>query len=164
MTHTNEIIRKEADTMSYPNSAIAHTAAPVARIAQRIQVPANPTQSSADWQARAISAYRHAHSQALTVLSELLAMRVSTLTGRSIDPEDVFVDPDAELAVMVVDGVVFRAHNQQVVVLRSCAECGIERFESAPLFSRADLGYALSAWQPLCRNCQPEDPENWLES
>jgi hypothetical protein len=150
--------------MSYPHSAIAHTAAPVARIARHIPVQANPTQHPADWQARAISSYRHAQRQALTVLPELLATRVSTLTGRSINPEDVFVDLDTELAVVVVDGVVFRAHNQQVVVLRSCAECGIERFESAPLFSRADLGYALRAWQPLCHNCQPEDPSNWLES
>jgi hypothetical protein len=158
------MIKKEADTMSYPNSAIAHTAAPVARIARRFPVQVNPTQPAVDWQARAISSYRHAQSQALSVLPELLATRVSTLTGRSIDPEDVFVDLDAELAVVVVDGVVFRARHHQVRVLRSCVECGIERFESRPLFSRADLGYALSAWQPLCRNCQPEDPANWLES
>jgi len=123
-----------------------------------------PAQVPGDWQARAISSYRHAQRQALTVLPELLATRVSALTGRSIDPEDVFIDLDAELATVVVDGVVFRAHNHQVVVLRSCSECGIARFESAPLFSRADLGYALSAWQPRCPSCQPEDPANWLES
>ena len=69
-----------------------------------------------------------------------------------------------DAAGVVVDEVVFRARNHQVVVLRSCAECGITRFESAPLFSRADLGYALGAWQPHCRSCQPEDPANWLES
>jgi hypothetical protein len=163
-THTSEIIKKEADTMSYPHSAIAHTAAPVARIARHIPVHANPTQPSADWQARAISSYQYAQHRALTALPELLATRVSALTGRSINPEDVFVDLDAELAVVVVDGVVFRAHNHQVVVLRACVECGIERFESAPLFSRADLGYALSAWQPHCRSCQLEDAANWLES
>ena len=150
--------------MSYPHSAIAHTDAPVARIAQHIPVQANPRQPSADWQARAISSYRHVQRQALTVLPELLATRVSALTGRSIDAEHVFIDLDAEIATVVVDGVVFRARNQQVVVLRSCVECGIERFESRPLFSRANLGYALSAWQPLCHNCQPEDPANWLAS
>jgi hypothetical protein len=146
--------------MSYPNSAIAHTAAPVARIARRVspQQGAAPAQHPIDWQARAISSYRHAQRQAISVLPELLATRVATLTGRVIEPDDVFVDLDAELATVVVDGVVFRAHNQQVVVLRSCVECGIMRFESAPLFSRADLGYALSAWQPHCRSCQPEDP------
>jgi hypothetical protein len=139
--------------MSYPHSAIAHTA-------RRALAPMQerPAQLPADWQTRAISSYRHAQRQALTVLPELLATRVSALIGRSIDPADVFVDLDAEIATVVVDGVVFRARNQQVVVLRSCAECGIERFESAPLFSRADLGYALSVWQPLCRTCQPEDP------
>jgi hypothetical protein len=152
--------------MSYPNSAMTHPAASVAGIAQHVPAatPANPAQPPADWQARAISSYRHTQRQALTMPPELLATRVSALTGRSVDPEDVFVDLDAELATVVVDGVVFRARNQRVVVLRSCVECGIERFESRPLFSRADLGYALSVWQPLCRNCQPEDPANWLES
>jgi hypothetical protein len=85
-------------------------------------------------------------------------LAVSALIGWSINPSDVFVDLDAELATVVVDGVVFRARNQQVVMLRACAECAITRFESVPLMSRADLGYALSAWQPCCRTCQPEDP------
>jgi hypothetical protein len=152
--------------MSYPNNAIAHSTKPAATVAGRTPaaIQVSPVQSPADWQARAISSYRHAQRQALTALPELLATRVSELTGRSVDPEDVFVDLDAELATVVVDDVVFRVRNQQVVVLRSCIECGIERFESAPLWSRADLGYALSAWQPHCRTCQPEDPANWLES
>ena len=149
--------------MSYPNSAIAHSASPAATIARRAPAPmqARPEQLLADWQARAISSYRHVQRQALTMLPELLATRVSALTGRSIDAEHVFVDLEAEIATVVVDGVVFRARNQQVVVLRSCVECGIERFESAPLFSRADLGYALSTWQPHCHNCQPEDPDDF---
>jgi hypothetical protein len=153
--------------MSCPMSAITHAAAPMARIAPHdiptqagvpAPIQANPAHTAPDWQARAISAYHHARCQALMVLPELLAARVSALIGRSINPADVFVDLDAELAIVVVDGVVFRAHNQQVVILRSCAECGITRFESAPLSSRTDLGYALSAWQPHCRACQPEDP------
>ena len=146
--------------MSYPNSAIAHSTKPAAAVARR----GSAAQLPIHWQARAISSYLHAQRQTLAALPELLATRASALTGRSVGPEDVFVDTDAELATVVVDRVVFRARNQQVVVLRSCVECGIERFESAPLFSRADLGYALSAWQPLCHNCQPEDPANWLES
>jgi hypothetical protein len=144
--------------MTYPNSAIAQAGQAIATIARRAPKASQVTSAPADWKARAVTSYRHAQRQALTVLPELLAGRVSALTGRSVDPEDVFVDPDAEIATVVVDGVVFRAHHQQVVVLRSCVECGIERFESPPLFSRADLGYALSAWQPRCRNCQPEDP------
>jgi len=141
--------------MSYPTSAIVHAAAPVAHIAPHaVSIQANRARSTTDWQARVISAYH----QALTELPKLLATRVSALIGWSIDPADVFVDLDAELATVIVDGVVFRAHHQQVVILRACAECAITRFESAPLFSRADLGYALSAWQPCCRSCQPEDP------
>jgi hypothetical protein len=152
--------------MSYPNNAIAHSTKPAATVARHAPAAtqASRVQLPTDWQAHAISSYRHAQRLALTALPEFLATRVAELTGRSVDPEDVFVDLDAELATVVVDGVVFRARNQQVVVLRSCVECGIERFESAPLWSRADLGYALSAWQPHCHNCQPEDPANWLES
>jgi hypothetical protein len=146
--------------MTYPNSAIAHTGPSAPTVARRALAPAHmdPAPQSVDWQARAIGSYRHAQRQELTVLPELLSTRVSALTGRPIDPQDVFVDLDAEIATVVVDGVVFRARRQQVVVLRSCVECGIQRFESPPLFSRADLGYALPAWQPCCRNCQPEDP------
>ena len=151
--------------MSYLTSAIIHAATPVALITpQAILMQTNPARSTPDWHACAISAYHHARCQVLNVLPELLATRVSTLTGRSISSEDVFVDQDAELATVVVDGVVFRAHNQQVVILRSCVECGIKRFESAPLWSRADLGYALRGWQPRCDSCQDEDSVNWLES
>src|SRR4051812_42468834 len=98
--------------MSYPNSAINHNAPPVATILRRTAaaLPVNPAQLPTDWQARAISSYRHVQRQALTILPELLATRVSALIGRSIDLEDVFVDLDAEIATVVVDGVVFRAH------------------------------------------------------
>jgi hypothetical protein len=145
--------------MSYLTSAIIHAATPVALIIpQGILMQTNPARSTPDWHVCAIRAYHHARCQGLNALPELLATRVSALIGQSIKPADVFVDLDAERATVVVDGVVFRARNQQVVVLRSCVECGIKRFESAPLWSRADLGYALSAWQPHCRSCQPEDP------
>ena len=38
-----------------------------------------------------------------------------------------------------------------------------QQCESPPLATPADLGYALSAWQPLCPDLQPEDPPNWLD-
>jgi hypothetical protein len=152
--------------MSYPHSQVIYSAPSPASITKRAPaaVQVNPAQQPADWQARAISSYRQAQRQALVTLPQLLASRVSALTGRSIVSEDVFVDPDAELATVVVDGVVFRAHNGQVVVLRTCVECEIARFESAPLYSRADLGYALGGWQPRCHSCEEEDSANWLES
>jgi hypothetical protein len=62
-----------------------------------------------------------------------------------------------------VDEVVFRLRDRRLVLVRPCAECGNRHFESLPLTTPADLGYALSAWQPLCPHCQPEDPANWLE-
>lgn len=151
--------------MSYPYSPVTYSAPP-ASIAKRAPAASQttPAQQPADWQARATSSYRQAQRQTLATLPELLASRVSALTGRSIVAEDVFLDQDAELATIVVDGVVFRAHHGQVVVLRACVECGIARFESAPLYSRADLGYALSGWQPRCQGCEEEDSINWLES
>jgi hypothetical protein len=135
--------------MSYSISAIADADFPT---------QAHPARSVTDWQAYAIDAYRQAQSQALTALPKLLATRVAALIGMPIDPADVLMDRDAELAVVIVDGVMFRAHHQQIMIVRSCVECGIRRFESAPLAAYADLGYALSAWQPRCRTCQPEDP------
>ena len=45
-----------------------------------------------------------------------------------------------------------------------CAECGIGHFESPALATQSDLGYALSAWEPRCPHCQPEDPANWLDN
>jgi hypothetical protein len=152
--------------MTYSTSAIAHAGPANSAAARRALAPTYILAASqpVEWQARAIRSYRQAQRQAMTSLPALLASRVSALTGRSVAPEDVFVDMDTEIATVVVDGVVFRAHDQQVFVLRECAECGIERFESPALYSRADLGYALRGWQPLCHNCQPEDPANWLES
>jgi hypothetical protein len=147
---------------------IAHTAQSVAANARRsIAGRAKAgvvAREPAGWQASAVSAYEHAQRQALTLLPELLAARVAALTGRVLEPESIFFDPDTEIATAVVDGSVFRAHDGQVFLLRFCVDCGGKHFESAPLATRADLGYALSAWKPLCANCPPEDPANWLES
>jgi hypothetical protein len=123
-----------------------------------------PSPQLRDWQVRAVAAYQQAHGRASAALLVALAASVSQLVGRTIAPEAVFVDHDAGIATVVVDGATFRSHGGAAVLLRTCAECGIGYFESAPLTTPADLGYALSAWQPLCQDCQPEDPANWLES
>ena len=116
-----------------------------------------------DWQASVVAAYREAQEQERP-LAVALASRIYTLAGRAIAPESVFVDREAGLAVAVVDGVVFRMRRGQISILRACQECGVGRIESQPLVTRADLGHALSAWEPRCASCEEEDPANWLES
>jgi hypothetical protein len=84
------------------------------------------------------------------------------LIGRPIAEDSISVDPEHQLAVVVVDNVLFRWQRQAVVVVRPCAECGLSQFESPALIEPSDVGYALSAWQPLRPPCQPEDPVDWL--
>ena len=116
------------------------------------------------WRASSVATYERTQRQALDVLPAALAARVRALTGRAIAPESIFVDQGADLATAVVDGAVLRMRNHQVVLLRPCAECGIGHFESPALATQSDLGYALSAWEPRCPHCQPEDPANWLDN
>jgi hypothetical protein len=139
----------------------AHTLAATAR---RSLQTAKSAYQPQPWQTDAVATYQRNQREAISQLPKLMSARISALTGVTIASASIFVDRDAEIATAVVDGVVFRAHDQQVFLLRSCAECGTERFESQPLNTRADLGRALNAWQPLCRHCQPEDPANWLEN
>jgi hypothetical protein len=87
-----------------------------------------------------------------------LAGRVQVLTGREILPGLVYADPDKRTARVIVDGVSFRLTRGHVVLLSPCAYCGVREFESRPVESPADFGYALSVWKPYCRDCAPEDP------
>ena len=122
-----------------------------------------PVLLAGDWKARSVAAYRQAQSDVMARLPAELASRVHSLTGHTIAPESIFVDPEAQMATAVVDGAVFRLRNRQLVLVRTYTECGNQQFESPPLATPADLGYALSAWQPLCPDVQPEDPPNWLD-
>ncbi len=97
-----------------------------------------------DWKARSVAAYRQAQSQVIATLPAELAFRVHSLTGRTIAPESIFVDPEAQMATAVVDGAVFRLRDRQLVLVGPCAECGNHHFESPPLATQADLGYALT--------------------
>ena len=116
-----------------------------------------------DWKARSVAAYQQAQSQVIAMLPDELAFRVHSLTGRTIAPESIFVDPEAQMATTVVDGEVFRLRERQLVLVRTYVECGDQQFESPPLATQVDLGYALSAWRPLCPDSQPEDPPNLLD-
>jgi hypothetical protein len=90
--------------------------------------------------------------------AELIA-RVRSLTGQPVTPEAVYVDLDARLAQVMLDGVMFRWRRDELVLLRPCAECGVGQFESLPLRGPADLGYALSVWRPTHDGCEQDE---WL--
>jgi hypothetical protein len=145
---------------SYLTYAARHTNGLVSRVATDY-LPAAPAEGRG-WQADAVASYQAALDQERP-LATTLAARIYTLSGRVVSPEAVFVDHEAGRAAVVVDGVTFRMRAGQVVILRSCVECGLGHIESAPLATRADLGYALSAWEPRHPGCEEEDPANWLE-
>jgi hypothetical protein len=132
-------------------------------LAGRLATDYLPAAPARDWQVEAVAAYDDAEAQERP-LASALAARIYTLSGRVVAPEAIFVDAAAGRAAVVVDGVTFRMRNGQVVILRPCHECGLGHLESAPLATRADLGYALSGWEPRHAGCEAEDPANWLES
>jgi hypothetical protein len=128
------------------------------------KAPAMQSDITFDWQAHVIDIYRHSRRQEGGALQGKLAAQVRALIGRPIAPGSIYVDLDERLAQAVVDGIMFRWRNSALVVVRPCAACGSGQFESPALNGPADVGYALSAWQPLHSGCQLEDPVDWLYS
>jgi hypothetical protein len=126
--------------------------------------PPEATSSQRSWKERSVAAYRQRRASEDGLLRATLVAQVHHLTGRVIGAREVMVDLDEQLAWVFVDGVQFRLRRQHLVVVRPCVGCGSDQFESPPLASLADLGYALTAWQPRHHSCQPEDLENWLEN
>jgi hypothetical protein len=122
-----------------------------------------PAAHGGDWKAAAVAAYYQGRTQASDDLRRLLAVRLFDLTGQRVPPEAIYVTPSGRAASVMLDGAVFRAGAAGVVLLRSCAFCGSGSFESAPLHTRADLGHALTAWEPAHPACGPDDPPGWLE-
>ena len=114
-----------------------------------------------DWKTQASAAYQQRRQDECSALRLTLARRLRALIGREIDANGIWVDLDERIALASVDGVHFRLEQSQLTMLRPCAVCGGGQFASPPLMSQADVGYALSAWQPRHPHCQPEDPVNW---
>jgi hypothetical protein len=136
------------------NSANVQTAPrPALRVISRPQT----------WHSRAVEAYRQAQREEVAALQAEMVSRIAALIRRDIEPESVYVDRSERTATVAVDGIVFRLRRGELVIQRPCAECGIGRYESPAIRTLADLGYALSTWQPTCVSCQAEDPPNWLE-
>jgi len=139
----------------YQSVSMSIQTAPRARLLQVLRAHS--------WHSRAVEAYRQTARDMQSRLRLDLSARVAALTERTIAPDAIFVDDATQTATVAVDGVVFQLRRQELVLLRHCDECGIGRFASPPINTLADLGYALNVWEPLCVQCQPEDPVNWLE-
>ncbi len=113
------------------------------------------------WQAFAIAAYQQ--SQGDLALRMALAQRLRELTGQSLPLASIYADSAERLASATLDGVRFRLEHGQLALLRSCAHCGQGALASPALHSPADLGYALSDWQPHHAACAAEDSASWGE-
>jgi hypothetical protein len=108
--------------------------------------------------AHAIAAYRQAQPALDADLRAEMASRLSELTGSTIAPAAIFVEPHTRTAIVVIDQVVFRLTNHELVVVRPCAYCATGHFISPAIADATDLGYALAEWEPLHDDCAPEDP------
>ena len=107
---------------------------------------------------RAIAAYRQAQPAMSAELRADMAARLIALTGQAVASETIFVEPHTRTAIAVIDNVVFRLMDGELVVLRPCAYCGTGQFASPSIHNVIDLGYALTEWEPMHDDCAPEDP------
>lgn len=120
-----------------------------------------PQPQAGGWQAFAIAAYQQ--SQGDLALRVALTQRLRALTGQTLPLERIYTDPAERMASATLDGVRFRWQHGQLHLLRGCTHCGQGALASPALHSPADLGYALSDWQPHHPACAAEDSAGWLE-
>ncbi len=145
--------------MLTPRHALTAPAAPSRVVGGLLEASAAPEPWTAPlpaWQAASVAAYSKEVS--LGGLGAELAARVQALTGCAIPVTAIMLDDNARRATTTVDGVVFRLQGRNLLLMRPCAYCGVGRFASLPIASRADLGHALSDWQPYHAGCAPADP------
>jgi hypothetical protein len=116
------------------------------------------------WQQRAVTAYRSAAASETSNLQAELVGRIAALTGQHIAPESVYVSQPGRLAVVNLEGMMFRLQQHTLVVLAPCAHCGVGQFESPAIETVRDLGFALAEWQPLCPHCNSGVTADWMDS
>ncbi len=116
-----------------------------------------------DWREEAVAACRQAELQCTDKPRQDLARGILELTGQVVDTRSIYHDRETRTATAVVGGVVFRLRRGDLFLLRPCVYCGVRRFESFPVHDLADIGHALSVWEPRCEGCDLED-EDWTHS
>jgi hypothetical protein len=120
--------------------------------------PSTAQSASRNWQTEAIAEYVRTCDDLREHARLRLAERLNSLIGCTVDERANIEDVPARRATAAVDGTVFRLYGSVLVVARPCAHCGTGVFESAPIESQSDLGYALAGWQPCHHDCEPADP------
>lgn len=146
MTRTTAAV-SAADPVGRP---VAATATATATAEARARAPSA-------WQAAAVAAFALEAGVGSSNLRAELAARLLGLTGCAVSDGAITGDRDARRATATLDGVVFQLWQHDLLLLRPCAYCGTGLFASLPLSSRADLGHALSGWQPYHTECEPVD-------
>jgi hypothetical protein len=151
---------QEIATGNRAGFAWGHLPQPAVHDAARTTHPRTSSGSSTaePWRTRAIAANQQTEPDAIATLRAELAIRIRSLTGCTTELESIAVDPDTRTATAVMDGAVFRLVGRDLTLLRPCAYCGTGQFASPAIRSLADLGHALAVWEPLHKDCQPQDP------
>jgi hypothetical protein len=116
-----------------------------------------------DWRTEAIDLYRLAHARQRATIAAEVALQVEALTGIVVPADEVYVDPQTCRATVTLEGATFRLLGGNLALVRPCSYCGCGLYESTPITTREDLGYALSAWEPLCADCPCADETDWVE-
>ncbi len=127
--------------------------------APRSAKPAGAT----SWRAQAINAYQQSIPDAAARLRAELATRLAALAAENIALESIYANVDEQLAVVAVDGIVFRLRRHELMIVRPCSVCGVGQFESPAIATLAEVGHALTGWEPRCAHCAEADPANWLD-
>ncbi|MDQ3864131.1 MAG: hypothetical protein M3317_11650 [Actinomycetota bacterium] len=110
------------------------------------------------WRAAATEEYEGSWPIRHADLRADLSARIVELTGRRAPLQKIYTD--GHLAVAGVDGATFRLyHGGDLVLVRTCAYCATDHFESPQIATLSDLGYALSAWRPLHEDCEDYSSE-----
>lgn len=155
-------MRARLDAVATPQPYPAHQPIPrssVASVPHDGRDGASSQQQS--WQATLIADYIRKAAGQTRRMRQRLAQEVLALTGHVIGEQVIAVDIGARRASVVIDGVIFLLRGESLRIVRPCAWCGTGRFESDPITSRSDLGYALAIWQPFHPECEPADlPED----
>ncbi len=112
-----------------------------------------------DWREEAIAAYSRAEREDIDGLRQELASRILELTGCAVKPGSVYVDRGTRTATASAAGGLFRLRGGELLLVRPCVYCGVRRFESSQVRDLADLGHALSVWEPRCEGCGLEDED-----
>ena len=130
----------------------------------RESAPPDTRPSRQSWQRRAVEAYQYVAREETAALPVELAARIASLTGQIVKPDAIYVDHEDRCAVATVEEVTFRLIRRRLHILRRCDACGAGQYESPPINNLADLGYALSTWQPPCQHCHAEEEPDWTDA